>query len=161
MPNMSQKFKYFLGTGFGSGSIPFAPGTWGSLASLLPAWYVIEYCGIIGLATLFVVYTFIGWILVPWFESNYGPDPKQFVLDEWAGQMIPLFLVFIFPERLVNHIPILFFLSFIIFRLFDILKPFGISAIEQLGGAKGVVLDDILAGFYTFTTLFFAILTVL
>lgn len=141
--------------------MPFAPGTFGSLVSLLPAYFAVYYGGVLALSAYFIITTVIGWILVPWFEQTYGPDPKSFVLDEWAGQALPFYLIIIFSEKTDDYILLFIIAAFVIFRVYDILKPFGIRQIEQLGGAKGVMLDDLVAGVYTFITLFFLILAVL
>ncbi len=73
-----------------------------------------------------------------WFRQE---DPPEIVLDEMIGY---LFAVSIFPLK-----PFWLLIAAAIFRLFDILKPFGIRRFERLGGVAGVLLDDLLAGFYT------------
>lgn len=151
---MSVKFKYLIGTGLGSGLLPKAPGTWGSMASLIPAWAMIHFWGWMSLPILLVTFTIAGFWSAGWFESKYGNDPGIFVIDEWAGQMIPLFIIVIYPEI---GFPILFTGAFLLFRLFDITKPFGIDALQQFKGASGIMFDDILAGIYALGTLFFLI----
>lgn len=152
----SAKLKYWVGCGLGSGLLPSAPGTWGSLAALVPAVTAYLLFGWMGILILFFLFTGIGFWSAGWFEKNFGKDPASFVMDEWAGQMIPLFNLFFFPEPS----PLLIFsLSFLFFRFFDIVKPFGIHRIQSMKGAAGIMLDDILAGVYALGTVFFVIFT--
>lgn len=72
-------------------------------------------------------------------------DPQEIVLDEVAGFMFSMYL---FPKTIIWLC-----LGFCVFRFFDIVKPLGIKRVEQLPGAVGVVLDDLLAGLYTQATL--------
>jgi phosphatidylglycerophosphatase A len=75
------------------------------------------------------------------FENVYGKDPSQFTLDELAGTWISLILV---PKT------ILFLgVTFFIWRLLDILKPFPARLSEKLKGGWGIMMDDIISGFYT------------
>lgn len=170
--------KYLLGTGFYSGRAPIAPGTAGSLAVLVPAWFIVTETGLAPLLLFFVLTILAGYYSAPWFEAQYGKDPSQFVMDEWSGQLIPLFLLYVpvswfglpQPQQLLTEILhrwpeyglyAFFAVSFLLFRLFDILKPLGIDQLQSLPGATGIIIDDIMAGFYTFMTLFFVILALL
>lgn len=139
-----------------------APGTEGSLVAALIgsiAWY---YTGPIAVSFLFAVSLIAGFWTAPWFIHKYGQDPGSFVMDEWAGQLLALQVFWIIPDetQLAYNIALIL-LSFIVFRFFDILKPLGIKRLETYSGAFGVMADDLLAGFYTFLTLFFVILAVL
>jgi phosphatidylglycerophosphatase A len=172
------EFKRLLGTGCYSGLSPVAPGTMGSIAVLIPAWFVVTSAGPAHLALFFILTLMAGYYSAPWFVAKFGEDPGQFVMDEWSGQLIPLFLLHIpmfWVADSANQtvlaaihsgwpafgLPVYFLASFITFRFFDILKPLGIDQLQSIPGATGIIIDDILAGFYTFTTLFFVILTLL
>jgi phosphatidylglycerophosphatase A len=160
---MSHKLKYLIGSGFTNGILlPKAPGTEGSLVATILgglAWY---YFGPIGTTVLFLASILAGFWSAPWYISSYGDDPGSFVMDEWAGQFLALHIVWFLPDNVELFMSVtLIFSSFVLFRFFDILKPLGIKRLETLPGATGVMSDDILAGFYTFLTLFFVIFTVL
>lgn len=131
-----------IASGLGSGFSPIVSGTVGSAAAIL-VWFLV-YQGD-GAAAWWLIPTYFAigmWATQIELHSMPGdPDPSHVVIDEWAGQMIPLLLV----ER-GDYLSIV--LAFILFRIFDILKPFPVGAAEELPGALGVMLDDILAGVY-------------
>ncbi|MBO6621432.1 MAG: phosphatidylglycerophosphatase A [Balneola sp.] len=141
-----RSLKLFIGSGFGSGLIPFAPGTWGSLLSLVPVYFLIN-TGNIFLVPLFVVVTSL---LSLWVTSacveQWGDDPGKLVMDEWAGQALT-FISISSTGVLDSDLMILGF-GFILFRIFDILKPLGINKLQKYGGGSGILLDDLLAGLY-------------
>jgi len=129
-----------LATWFGSGYLPKAPGTWGSVAALPFAWIMMQTGGFWLLAGASLVVFVVGlWAAKDYMDRSGTHDPGPVVIDEVAGQWIVLLIA---PLD-----PISYGLSFILFRLFDILKPWPISwADKSLGGAWGVMLDDVLAG---------------
>jgi phosphatidylglycerophosphatase A len=131
-----------LATWFGSGYLPKAPGTWGSLAALPCAWFLVQMGGILTLAISSFVVFFVGlWASKDFMERTKSHDPGAIVIDEVVGMWIVLLLA---PLD-----PIAYSASFILFRLFDIFKPWPISwADTTLGGAWGVMLDDVLAGLF-------------
>lgn len=140
-------FKVLLGTLFGVGNLPKAPGTWGSLVTL-PFIYLVFW-----LSPQFgVLILFIGTVLLSLWTSDatadiYGEDPAQFVMDEAAGQT----LVFIATPFLFTTGPDLFLLltGFLLFRFFDVKKPLGINKLQDLPGKYGILADDLLAGIYS------------
>lgn len=131
---------------FGAGLMPVAPGTWGTLTAVPLVW-VLNHFG--------EVYEILGLILlVPmaiWSsglsERHLGRnDPSEVVVDEVAGFLLTLFLL---P---LNWLTL--FSGFVLFRFFDIVKPFPIRRVEEkVRGGTGVVLDDLLAGFYAHLSL--------
>ena len=128
-----------FGTVFYIGKIPFAPGTWGSTAALI-AWYILKPYWIDPLFLLITgVFFFLGivitHILVEFWKEK---DPKSIVIDEWVGMWIALYLV---PHNIGWAI-----ISFFFFRLFDIFKPGPIKVMDEMDGAIGVMLDDVVAG---------------
>jgi len=135
------KLIMLLATGFGLGRLPKAPGTWGTLPAfplqlvllfLAPLTYALALVGIIVLAVL---------IAGAAEKILDRPDPGMVVIDEIAGMLIALIAV---PAT-----PVAWLLAFILFRFFDILKPFPIRLIDQrCHGGLGIVLDDLLAGLY-------------
>ena len=138
----------FLGTGFGIGLLPVAPGTWGSLFALPVAWAIFEAAGKAGLATAAVVAFAIGvWAAEKCAHQWGNDDPKQVVIDEICGQWLVLLVVT--PDA-VHYV-----LGFALFRAADILKPWPVSwADREIKGGLGVMLDDVLAAVYAGAALF-------
>ena len=137
----------FLATGFGVGLLPKAPGTWGSVLAVALAWPIYVAVGQIGLT----IAAFAAFAIGVWSSNvcigKYGAeDPKQVVVDEIAGQWLVLLVV---PPGLLDYA-----LGFILFRVFDILKPWPVSwADRTIKGGLGVMLDDILAAVYAIIVL--------
>jgi phosphatidylglycerophosphatase A len=143
----------FIATGFGSGYLPFAPGTWGSIVGLLLGFYICQHTQALGLllATLFSFG--IGWFcsqrLVTLSPENR--DPSYIVIDEIAGIFLTLWLALLWSSPLtLDDFLVLFFA----FRLFDIIKPFPIGLIESqleknvTTAGFGIMIDDIIAASY-------------
>lgn len=138
---MQDRFIRIAATGLGSGLFPFAPGTAGTLVGI-PVYMVFSrfpwtiYLLSVIAFSLFAVY------VSQEAEKIYNEkDPPRIVIDEIAGFQVTMFLV----APTVWHI----LLGFIIFRIFDIIKPFPIRLCERsLPGGYGVVGDDIIAGIY-------------
>jgi phosphatidylglycerophosphatase A len=136
-----------IATWFGAGLLPFMPGTWGSLAALPFAWIIAWLFGaralLLAAAALFV----IGWWAAAQVTRASGvEDAGSIVVDEVAGQWLALVVT---PPDLIAYA-----LGFVLFRLFDIAKPWPARwADETLGGGFGVMADDVVAGFYAATAL--------
>ena len=128
-----------LGSGFYTGYIPFAPGTFGSLAAiiiyLIPGFEKPEI--IIPLTIIFFV---LGIKIGDKFEEVYGKDPSQCTIDEIVGTWISLFLI---PKTAVYII-----ITFVIWRIFDIIKPYPANKLEKLKGGLGIMMDDVVSGVY-------------
>jgi len=136
------KVAEIIGTVFYVGKIPKAPGTWGSLAALI-SWYFIKphisdplFLLITG--GLFFVGVAVTQILVTVLEED---DPQEIVIDEWVGMWISLYLV---PHELEWGL-----LTFLFFRLFDILKPGPVQLMDDMKDSIGVMMDDVVAGIIT------------
>ncbi len=136
-----------LATWFGSGLLPRAPGTWGSLAAL-PFAYAITLAGGPWALLAAVVAVFLAGL---WASGIYATasgihDPGQVVIDEVAGQWLTLVPVAFTPVALD---PVLYGVAFIAFRVFDVLKPWPVSYFDRhLPDAWGIMTDDIAAGIY-------------
>lgn len=134
-----------LATWFGVGLLPWAPGTWGSLAALPLVWLAHVYLGIWGVAGGALVLFVIGW----WAAAVYvgrssNPDPGPVVIDEVAGQFLALT-----PVALAEPDIGLYILGFLLFRAADIGKPWPASwADQRVKGGFGVMLDDGFAALY-------------
>ena len=134
--------EYFV-TLFGIGFIPLAPGTFGSLFSIL-IWYVfIDLFSIFYFIALFLFVLSVSFYLTDIYLDNYKKkDPSEVIVDEFLGQSIPLLFIVNF-----NIYEVL--IAFVTFRFFDIYKIYPINKMEDLKGSYGVILDDIVAGIYS------------
>jgi phosphatidylglycerophosphatase A len=133
-----------IATVFGLGYIPFFPGTFGSLFALALSLQLIFINSELSFAVPLFLLLFslaAGFPAVKkLLESSEDKDPKWIVIDEVAGQSVALLLS---PPTFYSYLG-----AFILFRLFDIVKPFPIGRLERLRGAWGVIADDLLAGVF-------------
>lgn len=141
---------HFIAVGFGSGLISPAPGTWGSLAGLIIA---IILWQLTASMAFFCVITFLFFILGCYIcgktsEDLGVHDDGRIVWDE----IVAIFFIFCF---LPEHNWIYYLLTFGLFRLFDIWKPYPIKTIDRhLQSGFGIMFDDILAAIYTLVSLY-------
>jgi phosphatidylglycerophosphatase A len=131
-----------LASWFGSGFLPGAPGTWGSLAALPFAWLIVTYGGAWPLLVAATILFCIGWIVAHVaIRDQSDHDPGWIVVDEVVGQWITLCAL---PLNVFAY-----GIGFVLFRLFDIWKPWPIRAVERrCGGGFGIMIDDVLAAIY-------------
>ena len=139
---------YLIATWFGAGNLPIAPGTWGSAAAVILAWFIVTLWGPIALIAATVIVTVVGiWAAEVYCRHSPDSDPGPVVVDEVAGQWITLLAV---PADLVFYV-----IGFFLFRLADIVKPWPASwADSKVPGGLGVMLDDVFAGIYAALVLF-------
>ena len=139
-------FKWFLLTGFFSGLLPKAPGTWGSVVGVIIAYLVIIFMPNPNMTILLlaVLFTIIGYKLTNEYEATVTiHDDKRIVIDEIAGVLISIGVL----GDLKHDTFLKLVLAFIAFRLFDIWKPSIIGKIdEKAPGGLGVMGDDVVAG---------------
>ena len=146
-------FKELYLSFFFLGRAPIAPGTFGTLGSALLAFLVTYYLGSnagYALLILIPIMYYFGLILAPWAEKKYGDDPGIYVLDEVIGYLIIVASLNIIQFSMENNI---WFLSFILFRIFDVVKLWPARNLEKLHGGHGILLDDVAAGFQTLFTI--------
>ena len=128
------------------GLVPKAPGTWGSLLALLIWWAIGPLSlpeGLLLVLLAFILGTVSTHFYEKWFDRH---DPKEVVVDELVGMWITLLIIPLTPLTLIA--------GFLLFRFFDILKPFPINWIDRkMPGALGTMLDDVLAGVFAFVLL--------
>jgi len=138
----SRVFRFFIkffGTAGYTGFFPFAPGTAGSFVGFVIFWLVSLESLIYYI--IFVIFVMLlGVFCAGLLEQEWGTDSSKIVIDEVIGMGISLIAV---PPILGVWI-----LTFLLFRIFDIWKPFPIRQTEKISGGWGVVLDDVLAGIY-------------
>ncbi|MBX2834096.1 MAG: phosphatidylglycerophosphatase A [Micavibrio sp.] len=141
-----------LATWFGFGVMKPAPGTWGSIGALPFGIVIYMAFGLIPFIVSIALVTAIGWWAAHGFEKRTGiHDSKHVVIDEVAGQWIALIPVFFMLDINAPFIA----LAFILFRIFDILKPWPVSYFDQkVSGASGVMGDDLVAGFFAASILY-------
>ena len=121
------------------GYFPVASGTAGSLAAL--ALYFFIRPGLFVMTVVIVACIVIGFLSSGNAERVFGKkDPSEIVIDEFSGMLVSLFML---PVTLGYVIS-----AFLLFRFFDILKPWPANRLERLGGGAGIMLDDIAAGIY-------------
>ena len=130
-----------IATGFGSGYLPKAPGTWGS-AVALPFAYAMSYWGNYLIFIAVIIGFLVGVIVSDITATSMGEkDPSKIVIDEIIGQWITLLIV---PPNVI-----LYLCGFLLFRFFDILKPWPISWVEKkFSGGFGIMIDDVFAACY-------------
>lgn len=135
-----------IATWFGCGLISPAPGTWGSLGAIPFAIAIMHFAGFWPFIVALILITPIGfWATAKYEITSQTHDNKQIVIDEVIGQWIALIPVFYILQ--INWLFIL--IAFALFRLFDITKPWPISHFDKkVGGATGVIVDDIIAGIF-------------
>jgi phosphatidylglycerophosphatase A len=141
--DMKQPYVW-LATWFGAGFFRPAPGTWGSALSIPPAIIIFTWGGISALIVGIIAITGLGlWASQKFDQATGGYDNSMIVIDEAVGQWITLI-----PVCLLAGLNLwLAFLAFLLFRLFDITKPWPISWMDKnIHGAWGVMIDDIAAG---------------
>ena len=139
-----------IGSGFGSGFSPVAPGTAGALLATLMWWGLGLLVGPMMHLWLTVAAILLFTVAGVWaanrLEPFWGEDPSRVVVDEMVGVWLPLLAApcgsWIYALA-----------AFVLFRLLDIFKPLGIRRMEQLPQGIGVMMDDILAGVYAFILL--------
>lgn len=143
-----QKLKPILGSFFYAGFLPNAPGTWGSFFALFFIYFIGIYCPWYGIALFTIVCSLITLWVSGECEKVWGGDPSPLVMDEFAGQGFT-FIAVAFTGDFSYDI-LLLIAGFVFFRFFDIKKPLGVDDLQKLPGGWGILVDDLLAGFYAF-----------
>lgn len=140
-------------TGFGTGYLPVAPGSWGSAAAtgvfLLAAWLSRANVCAIG-AAMIVLAALSSAACLAWgkfAESAFGrKDPSQCTIDEWAGQAVAL--CFLPIRGGISGVFIVAAAAFVAFRILDVLKPPPARGLQNLPAGWGILTDDLVAGAY-------------
>ena len=132
------------------GKIKYAPGTFASLFATLIFFIMTNVFSISNIFLFILIifcYSFVA--INNSFSEFNSDDPQEIVIDEFVGQMLPLLAIPVY-ETLCPIPKFYYFISaFLLFRLFDIWKPYPVNYIDNnIKGAMGIMLDDIAAGFY-------------
>ena len=158
---MIKKINTLFVTMFGLGRIPKIPGTFGSLATVILLYFffhILDLSSILILVFLMVIFVFSFKAVALHIKDNANKDPKEVVIDEFIGQSIPICLYEVAhtQPKEVNEVLTTYFLMFILFRVFDITKPYPVSYYDKnFKNGFGVIMDDVCAGLYVVGILVF------
>ena len=156
---MIKTFNYLFVTCFGIGTFKFAPGTITSLITtvfLYSLFHIINLSNNTILVILLIVFIYSFYAVSEYIKYNENKDPKEVVVDEFIGQSIPIYLYEIAHGSVkdTNEAVLFYLYIFILFRYFDIKKPFPVSFFDKkFKNSFGVILDDVVAGLYVVLTL--------
>jgi phosphatidylglycerophosphatase A len=156
---MIKRFNSLFVTMFGLGKVNIIPGTFGSLATIVILYFLFHVLNIspnlilLGLVVIFV-YSFFA--VANHIKDSENKDPSEIIIDEFIGQSIPIYLYEIShgTEKLNEEAIIFYFVCFVLFRYFDIVKPFPVSFFDKsFKNSFGVIMDDVCAGLYVVLSL--------
>ena len=156
---MIKTFNSLFVTMLGLGKIKFIPGTIGSLATVIILYVIFHILSIssnfvlLGLVIIFI-YSFPA--VSSYIKDNENKDPGEIVIDELIGQSIPIFAYEIShgTEKSSDEALIFYCICFVLFRFFDIVKPFPVSFFDKnFKNSFGVIMDDVCAGLYVILSL--------
>ena len=156
---MIKKFNSIFVTMFSLGRIGFLPGTFGSLATvifLFVCFHILNISSNIILIILIIAFAYSFIAIKNYTENNENKDPGEIIIDEFIGQAIPIYLYEMShgTEKTMDQALIIYTVCFILFRFFDILKPFPVSYFDRKHkNSFGVVMDDVCAGLYVVLSL--------
>ena len=144
---------------FGLGKIPKIPGTFGSLATVILLYlffHILNLSSSIILICLVIIFIYSFSAVANYIKDNNNKDPKEVIIDEFIGQSIPIYLYEIShgTEKSSDEAVIFYSICFVLFRFFDIIKPFPVNFFDKkFKNSFGVIMDDVCAGFYVVLSL--------
>ena len=156
---MIKVFNSLFVTMLGLGKIKFIPGTIGSLATVIILYVIFHILNVssnfvlLGLVIIFI-YSFPA--VSSYIKDNVNKDPGEIIIDELIGQSIPIFAYEIShgTEKSSDEALIFYCICFVLFRFFDIVKPFPVSFFDKnFKNSFGVIMDDVCAGLYVILSL--------
>jgi len=151
---MIKKLNTLFVTMFGLGKLPKIPGTFGSLATIIILYiffHILNLSSNLILIGLIIIFIFSFFAVSIHIKDSDNKDPKEVIIDEFIGQSIPIYLYEIShgTEKIANEAIIFYGVCFLLFRFFDIAKPFPVSYFDKnFKNSFGVIMDDVCAGFY-------------
>ena len=133
---MIKKFNSLFVTMFGLGKVKIIPGTFGSLATIIILYilfHILEISSNLILLFLVIIFVYSFSAVASHIESNDDKDPKEIIIDEFIGQSIPIYLYEIShgTEKSPNEAIIFYTICFLLFRFFDIKKPFPVNFFDK------------------------------
>ena len=156
---MLKKINYLFVTLFGIGKISKIPGSIASLVTtvfLFFLFHVVNISANIILVSIIVVFFVSLWSVSIFIKALDNKDPNEVVIDEFIGQSIPICLYEIAHEgtKETSQVLTFYFIMFILFRIFDIVKPYPVSYYDKnFKNSFGVIMDDVCAGLYVVAVL--------
>jgi len=156
---MIKKFNSLFVTMLGLGKIKIIPGTFGSLATIIILYFLFHILNVssnlilLGLIVIFI-YSFSA--VANHIKDSENKDPGEVIIDEFIGQSIPIYLYEIShgTEKSSNEAIIFYAICFVLFRFFDIKKPFPVNFFDKnFKNSFGVIMDDVCAGLYVVAVL--------
>ena len=151
---MIYKFNSLFVTLFGIGRISKIPGSIASLVTIIFLFFIFQILDLapdLVLICLIVIFFVSLYSINQFIKNKENKDPKEIVIDEFIGQSIPICLYEIAHEgsKETNEVLTFYFIMFILFRIFDITKPYPVSYYDKnFKNSFGVVMDDVCAGLY-------------
>jgi phosphatidylglycerophosphatase A len=152
-------FNTLFVTMFGLGKIRLIPGTFGSLATIIilyVCFHILEINSDFIFVGLIIIFIYSFSAVTQHTINSENKDPGEIIIDEFIGQSIPIYLYEIShgTNKEPNEAIIIYFICFVLFRYFDIMKPFPVSYFDQkYKNSFGVIMDDVCAGFYVVLSL--------
>ena len=146
-------------TMFGLGKLSKFPGTFGSLATVIILYFFFHILNLSSnfiLIGLIIIFIFSFSAVAIYIKNHENKDPREVVIDEFIGQSIPIYLYEIShgTEKSPEVALIYYGICFVLFRFFDIAKPFPVSYFDKnFKNSFGVIMDDVCAGFYVVLSL--------
>ena len=146
-------------TMFGLGKLPKIPGTFGSFATVIILYILFHKLNLSSnliLISLIIIFIISFFAVAIHIKESENKDPKEVVIDEFIGQSIPIYLYEIShgTVKSADEAIIFYGICFVLFRLFDITKPFPVSFFDKnFKNSFGVIMDDVCAGFYVVLSL--------
>ncbi len=156
---MIKTFNYLFVTFFGIGTIRFAPGTITSLIAtvlLFSLFHILNFSNSVILLFLIFIFLYSFYAVADYIKENENKDPREVVIDEVIGQSIPIYLFEIAhgSEKNSQEAILFYIYIFVLFRFFDIKKPFPVNIFDKnYKNSFGVIIDDVIAGLYVVLTL--------
>ncbi len=156
---MIKNFNTLFVTMLGLGKVKVIPGTFGSLATIIILYFFFHILNVSSnliLLALIIILIFSFFSVSAYIKNNENKDPGEIIIDEFIGQSIPIYLYEVSHGTVKEPDEALIFygVCFILFRFFDIIKPFPVSYFDKnYKNSFGVIMDDICAGFYVVLSL--------
>ena len=144
---------------FGLGKIKFIPGTFGSLATVIILYilfHIFDLSSNLILLGLIIIFIYSFSAVADHIKDNDNKDPGEIIIDEFIGQSIPIYLYEVShgTEKSSEEAIIFYTICFVLFRFFDIKKPFPVSFFDKnFKNSFGVIMDDVCAGIYVVLSL--------
>ena len=156
---MIKNFNSLFVTMFGLGKIKFIPGTFGSITTVIILYilfHIFNLSSNLVLLGLIIIFIYSFFAVADHIKDNDNKDPGEIIIDEFIGQSIPIYLYEVShgTEKSSEEAIIFYAICLVLFRFFDIKKPFPVSFFDKnFKNSFGVIMDDVCAGIYVVLSL--------